>query len=134
MWGSFVSKRSCALSLAVALGAGSAALAASAGADAFATLERGKWVVKGAEGAEHALCLGDPVQLVRLEHPAGDCKLETLANDGAARIVQYSCPGHGYGHTSVRVETPRVATIETQGLIDGRPFSYRAVARKVGAC
>jgi hypothetical protein len=110
------------------------AAAATPSTDPLAGLESGKWIVKTADVPERALCLGDPAQLVRLEHPAGDCRLETLASGGSTRIVQYSCPGHGYGHTTLRIETPRVATIDTQGLSDGRPFSYRAIARKVGPC
>ena len=108
--------------------------AAVPGSDPLAALEPGKWIVKTADGPERAICLGDPVQLVRLAHPDGDCRLEAPASDGGAHVVQYRCPGHGYGHTRLRIETPRVASIETQGLSDGRPFSYRAVARKVGSC
>ncbi|MEA3034696.1 MAG: hypothetical protein QOH04_455 [Sphingomonadales bacterium] len=80
------------------------------------------------------LCFADPAQLVRLEHEGMACTSESVAGDVRGATIQYSCPGHGYGHTILRIETPRVATIETQGLVDGRPFGYRATARKVGPC
>jgi hypothetical protein len=119
--------------LAVALAA--VTLCGAVSGDALAKLESGKWSVKTAQaGSGRTLCLGDPIQLVRLEHPNEECTVETLASDAGSRTVQYTCTGRGYGHTNVRVETPRLATIETQGLVDGRPFSYRATARKVGAC
>src|SRR3954469_23665520 len=103
--------------------------------DPLARLESGKWSVKSGDGANsRELCLGDPVQLVRLEHSGMACRDESVAGEARGATVQYSCPGHGYGHTILRVETPRVATIETQGLVDGRPFAYRSTARKLGPC
>jgi hypothetical protein len=103
--------------------------------DPLAKLESGKWSVRSSDGANsRELCLGDPVQLVRLEHSGMACKDESVAGETSGATIQYSCPGHGYGHTTLRIETPRVATIETQGLVDGRPFAYRGTARKLGPC
>lgn len=102
--------------------------------EAFSQLERGRWQLRDAAGESRSICLGDPTELVQLEHAGISCEQEILANGKGAATVQYSCPGHGYGHTSIRVETPRLARVDTQGLADGRPFSYRAEARKVGAC
>lgn len=112
-----------------------AALPAAADDDPLAKLEAGKWTVKSIDGTNaRELCVGDPAQLVRLEHEGMACAAESVAGDARGATIQYSCPGHGYGHTTLRIETPRVATIETQGLADGRPFAYRATARKVGPC
>jgi hypothetical protein len=102
--------------------------------EAFSQLERGRWQLRDAAGESRSICLGDPVALVQLEHAGISCEQEILANGKGGATVQYSCPGHGYGHTSIRVETPRLARLDTQGLADGRPFSYRAEARKVGTC
>jgi hypothetical protein len=102
--------------------------------EAFSQLERGRWQLRDAAGESRSICLGDPTALVQLEHKGVSCEQEILASEKAGATVQYSCPGRGYGHTSIRVETPRLARIDTQGLIDGRPFSYRAEARKVGTC
>jgi hypothetical protein len=125
-------RRRKALCFGLACAAAAPAVAAAGGA--LTRLEPGKWVVKPAGGVEHALCLGDPMQLVRLEHPAVLCRDDTVHEETRTGTIQYTCPGHGYGHTVFKVEGRRTATIDTQGLVDGRPFSYRATARRVGAC
>jgi len=102
--------------------------------EAFSQLERGRWQLRDGAGASRSICLGDPTALVQLEHGGISCEPEILANEKGGATVQYTCPGRGFGHTSIRVETPRLARIDTQGLVDGRPFSYRAEARKVGSC
>jgi hypothetical protein len=122
--------------------AGAAVLAAPAGSvapgslGALSQLERGRWRVVDSGGSElHSVCIGDPMQLVRLEHRSkSGCSEEVISSDRAGGTVQYSCSGRGFGHTSIRVETPRLARIDTQGLVGGRPFAYRAEARRVGAC
>jgi hypothetical protein len=102
---------------------------------ALPQLERGRWQLKqGPDGTARSLCVAAAADFVQLEHPGIDCGQEVLASRPGAATIQYTCPGHGFGHTSIRVETPRLARIDTQGLIDGRPFSYRAEARRVGAC
>lgn len=102
--------------------------------EALSKLERGRWQLRDAAGETRSICLGDPTALVQLEHPGVGCEQEIVADGKGSATIQYSCPGHGYGHTTIRVETPRLARVDTQGLADGRPFSYRAEARKVGAC
>ncbi|MEA3038609.1 MAG: hypothetical protein QOE79_1122 [Sphingomonadales bacterium] len=120
---------------ALAAAALPAAALVAADNDPLAMLESGKWSVRSSDGANaRELCLGDPAQLVRLEHAGMACKDDSVAGEARGATIQYSCPGHGFGHTSLRIETPRVATIETQGLVDGRPFAYRATARKAGPC
>jgi len=101
---------------------------------ALSKLERGRWQLRGPGGEPRSVCLGDPALLVQVEHEGVRCEHEVLASDAGATTVQYSCPGRGYGHTSIRAETPRLARIDTQGLVDGRPFSYRIEARKTGTC
>jgi len=103
--------------------------------EALARLERGRWQIGDpAGGAPHSVCLGDPAALVQLEHEGVSCGREVIASEANGATVQYSCPGRGYGHTSIRIETPRLARIDTQGLADGRPFAYRVEARRVGTC
>jgi hypothetical protein len=132
MWPRIQRKRRKALAFGIACAAAIPAFAVAAGA--LTRLEPGKWMVKPAGGAAHELCLKDPMQLVRLEHPGALCTDDTIHDEISAGTIQYSCPGHGYGHTSFKIETRRSATIDTQGLVDGRPFHYRAVARRVGDC
>jgi len=40
----------------------------------------------------------------------------------------------GRGRTILRVETPRLVQIDSQGLHYGAPFALRAQARKTGPC
>ncbi len=125
-----------ALGLAGFVAVAAPALAfAVGGLQSVMRLERGRWQIRNTEtGSERSVCFGDPVVFVQLEHRGLACRREVLANDSNAGTVQYTCPSRGFGHTSIRVETTRLAQIDTQGLIDGRPFSYRAVARRIGAC
>lgn len=103
--------------------------------DGLARLERGRWQIRDPGGGPpRSICLGDPALLIRLEHSGASCGQEVIASDPNGATVQYSCAGRGYGYTSVRVETPRLARIDTQGLADGRPFAYRVEARRVGTC
>ena len=48
--------------------------------------------------------------------------------------VNYTCPGIGRGRTTIRVETPRLVQIDSQGLDRGAPFALRAEARRIGPC
>lgn len=107
---------------------------APADREILAQLERGRWQLRDSAGAPRSICLGDAALLVQLEHPGLSCEREIIASDKGGATVQYSCPGRGFGHTSIRIETPRLARIDTQGLLDGRPFAYRSEARKVGTC
>ncbi|MGA9581636.1 MAG: hypothetical protein WBR13_06675 [Allosphingosinicella sp.] len=102
--------------------------------EALSKLERGRWQLRDDAGEPRSICLANPRALVQLEHSGVSCAQEVIANEPGAATVQYSCPGRGFGHTSIRVETPRLARIDTQGLVDGRPFSYRTEARRVGNC
>jgi hypothetical protein len=105
------------------------------GLEALSHLERGRWQISNAQGGiPSSICLGDPAAFLQLEHPGISCGQEVLASEPSTTIVQYTCPGRGFGHTSIRIETPRLARIDTQGLVDGRPFSYRVEARRVGTC
>jgi hypothetical protein len=38
------------------------------------------------------------------------------------------------GHSTIRVETPRLVRIESQGVDGGMPFEFRAEARRIGPC
>lgn len=103
--------------------------------EALTKLERGRWQLRDSGGEPRSICLAaDPAALIQIEHKGAGCEQEVVSSDKGGATVQYSCPGRGFGHTSIRVETPRLARIDTQGLVDGRPFSYRSEARKVGSC
>ena len=64
----------------------------------------------------------------------GDPAAERV-EDGAARLtVQYTCPGNGYGRTSIRRETDSLVQLESQGIHQGMPFEMTAEARRTGDC
>ena len=65
---------------------------------------------------------------------AGTCRRDVVAADADSVTVNYSCPGTGRGRTTIRIETPRLVQIDSQGLDHGMPFALRAEARRVGPC
>lgn len=104
---------------------------------ALAKLEPGLWQVRNLEdraARPQAICVGDPAVLMQVQHRDSPCSRVVLAGDAVSATVHYTCPARGFGRTSLRVETPRLAKIDTQGIVDDAPFAYRAEARRVGAC
>ena len=110
--------------------------AGAAAVGALSKIERGRWQVRELDSsiAPGSVCIGDTAALVQYEHRSAACRPDVVEDGADAATVQYSCPGRGFGHTHIRVETPRLVRIDTQGLSNGRPFSYRLEARRVGAC
>ena len=98
-------------------------------------LEAGRWELRNRDGGQvERICLPDPRRLIQLQHPATVCE-RLIVSDSATEItVQYTCRGHGYGRTHIRRETGRLAQIDTQGIVDGLPFSYTVEARRIGDC
>lgn len=108
-----------------------------AGLSALARLEPGLWQLRKMDGGEAEMppvCLGDPGVLLQVQHRSSPCSRLVIDNGPRAATVHYTCPANGFGRTSVRVETPRLAKIDTQGIMDNAPFAFRAEARRVGAC
>lgn len=104
---------------------------------ALARLEPGQWQLRdldNARAARQSICVADPTALIQIRHRGAPCSRLVLNQDAEAATVHYTCPANGFGRTSLRVETPRLAQIDTQGIIDNTPFAYRAEARRVGPC
>lgn len=99
-------------------------------------LQPGKWslVSKDADFAARAICIGDPTALLQVRQPIPACSQFVIANDPTLTTVHYTCRGAGSGRTTVRVETPRLAQIDTQGIANGVPFDVHVEARRVGDC
>jgi hypothetical protein len=99
-------------------------------------LESGQWELRaGAGNARIAnICLGNPILLTQPRHTAASCSRDVVAADADSMTVNYSCPGLGRGRTTIRIETPRLVQIDSQGLDHGMPFALRAEARRVGPC
>lgn len=101
----------------------------------LAQIERGSWQLVGPAGnSVGTVCLGDPLLLAQPQHGPQPCTREILSSDAHSVTVNYTCPGMGRGRTILRVETPRLVQIDSQGLHYGAPFALRAQARKTGTC
>lgn len=101
------------------------------------TLQPGLWqllVTDGGHTVPREICLGDIRQLLQLRHGAAPCGSLVVANDAKVATVQYSCPGAGWGLTSLRPETPVTLHIDSQGIADKAPFSLTAEGKRIADC
>lgn len=104
---------------------------------ALALLQPGQWELRDLDNREAAprmMCVSDPNALIQMRHQGAPCSRLVIANEQAGATVHYTCPAGGFGRTSLRVETPRLATIDSQGIAENAPFAFRYEARRVGAC
>jgi hypothetical protein len=99
-------------------------------------LEAGQWELRAGAGSTRIanICLGNPILLTQPRHAGAPCTRDVVAADADSITVNYSCPGLGRGRTTIRIETPRLVQIDSQGLDRGMPFALRAEARRVGPC
>ena len=113
--------------------------ATAADAPSLAALDRlqpGKWALSSREGdfAARSICLGDPKMLLQVKRPTRSCSQFVISNEPGSATVSYTCGRAGSGRTTLRVETPRLVQVDTQGLVDGSPFDLSIEARHVGEC
>lgn len=103
---------------------------------ALAQLQPGKWTLTSRDSAfsSRSVCIGDPRVLIQIRQPLNSCNRFVVANDPRRAVVSYTCPGAGNGLTTIRVETPRLAQIETQGVAGGILFDLAIEARRTGDC
>lgn len=125
--------------MAVATAAVLAALApVSAQAPTLAMLDRldrGEWLVRFRDsGEQRKICLRTGRELIQLRHGDANCSRYVVEDSAGQVTVQYSCPGNGYGRTSIRREAGNLAQVQSQGIVDGKPFQFTAEGRRVGAC
>jgi hypothetical protein len=117
----------------------SAAAAGQANAPALQALrgvERGQWELRerGAAGATKKVCVADPISLIQVRHGATACSRFVIDNQAKRATVHYTCPGAGHGRTTIRVESPTLIHIESQGIASNAPFNLSYEARRTGAC
>jgi hypothetical protein len=110
-------------------------LAQGGGLAMLGTLTKGEWTIKQRGGAgDRKICLRSGAELIQLMHRESGCS-QFVVEDSAARVtVQYTCPGNGYGRTSIRRETGGLVQLESQGIHDGMPFQMTAEGRRTGVC
>ena len=103
---------------------------------ALGTLEHGDWELKlrDEKGGVRHVCVGDPRLLLQVRHGGSSCS-RFIVTDAAERVVvTYDCAGAGNGRTDLRIETPRLVQIQSQGIADSAPFSLTMEGRRVGSC
>lgn len=102
-------------------------------------LEPGEWELRerpeeGERGGVRHICLSDLRQLIQLRHARNSCKRLTVDESAKRLAISYDCAGAGGGRTDIRIETPRLAQIRSQGVAEGAPFAFSMEARRIGAC
>jgi len=99
-------------------------------------LQPGQWEVRDRDssGGRSRLCIESGRRLIQIRHMREACRSFTVEDTAEAVTVHYTCPGNGYGQTSVRFESAQLVQLETQGIAQGLPFNLRAEARRIGAC
>jgi hypothetical protein len=126
-----------------AIAAGAIALATAPGLGeqigrlaALSKLEHGFWQLRDLDTGQTLppICVADPAMLMQLQHRNSPCSRLVISSDAQSATVHYTCPANGFGRTSLRVETPRLAQIDTQGISGNAPFAYRVEARRIGPC
>lgn len=103
---------------------------------ALASLQAGLWTLRSRDGSAQArsICLGDVRSLLQVQHGSAPCAKVLITDGPDMTVVNYSCAGSGNGRTTVRVETPRVVQIESQGIDRSMLFDWALEGRRTGAC
>jgi myo-inositol-hexaphosphate 3-phosphohydrolase len=103
---------------------------------ALSSIEPGYWELRsrGDSNENRSICVTDPNVLLKLRHSGATCSRFVIYNDQRMATVQYSCANAGNGRTTVRVETPRLVQIESQGTANREPFSIQLEGRRTGGC
>jgi hypothetical protein len=105
--------------------------------NAMTTVEPGLWSIHALDRGEPdvpAFCVADTTRLLQFRHPGQTCSRFVIADTPHIATIQYSCPGAGWGRTSVRVISPDQLRLDTQGIADNAPFALAAEAKRVGDC
>lgn len=127
--------RALGLGVLVASLVGMPVAAQSGGLAMLASLNKGGWNLRVRDdGSQQRVCVRDGREFIQIRHKQRGCSPFVVQDDADQVVVQYTCPGDGYGRTTIRREGPGLVQIQTQGIKDGTPFSISAEARHSGAC
>ena len=111
------------------------ALVAAGKPAALAGTSGGLWEVSGLPGGRAVRqCIADTRILAQFEHRREFCPQTVIGQTGDVTVIQYNCPGGGFGRSDVKVLTPRSLRVETQGISGGFPFHHVLQARRIGEC
>ena len=97
-------------------------------------IEPGKWELRGSGVNPVTLCIGDLQALLQVRHATMTCSRFVVTNETRLLTVSYRCPRAGYGMTTIRLETPRLIQVETQGIAENQPFALTLEGRRTGEC
>lgn len=115
--------------------AGTAAAPAKPGELASAhAITPGSWTITMDDGSSRRMCLQDIDPLVQIAHAGPSCGRLIITDEPDRATLHYTCPGAGWGRTSLLVETPRLVRINSQGITGRVPFAFDAEARRSGEC
>ena len=99
------------------------------------SLTKGAWNLRlRDDGSEQRICMRDGRELIQLRHKQAGCSRFVVEDNADEVVVQYTCRGNGYGRTSIRREGNDLVQVQSQGIIDGAPFSISGEARRSGSC
>lgn len=104
---------------------------------ALAGLQTGIWELRHVGRTQRTpqhICVRNPTRLLQIHHAGIACQRRVLSDSQRSVSIRYECPGAGWGQTTLNVETPRLARIDTQGIEGGRPFHNVYEARRTGDC
>jgi hypothetical protein len=103
---------------------------------ALSMIQPGQWFLKSRTGTagNRSVCVNDVRALLQVEHGAAMCNRFVIANTSRETTVHYTCPGSGHGRTTIKVETPRLIQIESQGIARQEPFAVEFEGRRTGEC
>ena len=120
---------------AVALLVGLPLAAQSAELAMLGSLTKGSWTVRNRDdGSQQRICVRTGRELIQLRHKQPGCSQFVVDDKPNEVVVQYTCRGNGYGRTSIRRESNGLVQVQSQGIIDGTPFSISGEARHSGSC
>lgn len=98
-------------------------------------LAKGAWTLRiRTDGSQQQICVRNGDEFIQLNHKQPGCSRFVVQDDANQVVVQYTCRGNGYGRTSIRREGDELVQIQSQGIVDGSPFSISGEARHTGSC
>jgi len=98
-------------------------------------LERGAWDLRiRDDGTQQRICLKTGKEFIQLRHRQPGCSQFVVKDEPNLVTVQYTCPGNGYGRTTIRRESSELVQVSSQGIVNGVPFSFSGEARHQGDC
>lgn len=101
----------------------------------LSALSPGEWSIKARGGRElRKVCVRNGQELIKIRHARSNCTTRVLRDNGKTTTIRYTCPGNGYGETTITRETGRLVQIRSQGIEGGSPFDFSAEARRIGSC